>query len=56
VECKWNPSEFDPAALKVFRSYYPKGDNYLVSPVTGEAYLKRFGTLTVRMCDPSGVG
>ncbi|MBI1992119.1 MAG: ATP-binding protein [Candidatus Omnitrophica bacterium] len=55
VECKWNPSEFDPSGLKVFRSYYPKGDNYLVSPVTGDAYLKRFGSLTVRICDPSGV-
>ena len=55
VECKWNPSEFDPSALKIFRSYYPKGDNYLVSPVTGDAYLKRFGSLTVRICDPSGI-
>ena len=56
VECKWNPSEFDPAALKVFRSYYPKGDNYLVSPVAGGAYLKRFGHLTVKIGDPSVVG
>ncbi len=55
VECKWRPSEFDPAALKVFRSYYPKGDNYLVSPVAGEAYQKRFGNLTVTVCNPSGI-
>jgi predicted AAA+ superfamily ATPase len=53
VECKWNPSDFDPSALRVFRSYYPKGGNYLVSPVSGPAYPKRFGSLTVKICDPS---
>ena len=53
VECKWNPSTFDPASLKVFRSYYPKGQNYLVCPLTGPAYSKRFGELSVKICDPS---
>ena len=24
IECKWNPQDFDSAALKIFRSYYPK--------------------------------
>jgi len=55
VECKWNPEEFDPAALRVFRSYYPKGMNYLVAPVIGPAYAKRFGPLTVTVCNPSGL-
>lgn len=55
IECKWNPSDFDPSALKVFRSYYPKGENYIVSPLVGESYLKSFGKFTVRICDPSGV-
>jgi predicted AAA+ superfamily ATPase len=54
IECKWNPSDFDPSALKVFRSYYPKGKNYIVSPVT-EGYFKNFGKLTVRICNPSGI-
>jgi len=53
IECKWNASDFDPSALKVFRSYYPKGKNYVVSPVT-ESYLKNFGKLTVRICSLSG--
>ena len=53
VECKWDASEFDPAALRVFRSFYPHGQNYLVSPLTGSAYSKRFGQLTVKVCDPS---
>lgn len=55
VECKWNPSDFDPSALRVFRSYYPKGENYLVSPLYGPAYLKRFGSLTVKICGPSEI-
>lgn len=55
IECKWNPSDFDPSALKVFRSYYPKGKNYIVSPVAGESYLRNFGKLTVRICSPSGI-
>ncbi|OIO39251.1 MAG: hypothetical protein AUJ72_01095 [Candidatus Omnitrophica bacterium CG1_02_46_14] len=55
VECKWNPSDFDPSALKVFRSYYPKGENYLVTPSPGQAYFKRFGSLTVKICDPSKI-
>lgn len=55
IECKWNPSDFDPSALKVFRSYYPMGKNYIISPLGGESYLKNFGKLTVKICDPSGV-
>ncbi len=55
IECKWNPSDFDPSALKVFRSYYPKGENYIVSPATGEGYLKNFGKLAVKICSPSGI-
>ena len=55
IECKWNPSDFDPSALKVFRSYYPKGNNYLVSPLTGESYLKNFGNLTLKISSPIGI-
>ncbi len=55
IECKWNPSDFDPAALKVFRSYYPKGKNYIVSPLAGDPYLKNFGNLTVKICSPTGI-
>lgn len=55
VECKWDPAEFDPAALKVFRSYYPKGENYLVSPVSDDAYAKRVGGVIVTVCNPSGI-
>jgi len=53
IECKWDPSAFDSAALKVFRDYYPKGRNYLVTPSGGGGYVKRFGPLEVRVCTPA---
>ena len=55
IECKWNHEDFDPAALRKFRSFYPKGDNYLVCPLAGESFLKQFGKTTVRICDPSKI-
>ena len=56
IECKWNPSEFDPGALGVFRSHYPKGKNYLVTPQEGPAYPRRVGRLEVKVCNPEGIG
>jgi uncharacterized protein len=55
IECKWNPAAFDAAALKVFRSYYPNGQNYLITPRDGPAYVKRFGELEVTLCEPGGI-
>ena len=52
-ECKWNPSDFEPRALKVFRSWYPKGKNHLVSPSAAQAYVKSFKGIPVTVCDPS---
>lgn len=49
-ECKWAPEEFDATALKVFREYYPKGDNYLVAPITGRAYAKRSQGIELTVC------
>lgn len=40
-ECKWNADEFDASALRVFREYYPKGANYLLTPSAGPAYRKK---------------
>ncbi len=55
VECKWNPSAFDGTALAVFRSYYAKGRNYLVTPLEGPAYSKRFGKLEVTVGGPGEI-
>ena len=56
VECKWDATAFDPSALTVFRSRFPKGRNYLVAPVGGPAYARRFGKVEVKVCSPEGVG
>lgn len=53
IECKWNPGAFDPSALKLFRIWYPKGRNFLVSPSGVPAYSRRYGDLEVRICTPS---
>lgn len=55
IECKWTAAAFDPAALKTFRAYYPKGKNYLVTPSGDPAYTKGYGDLTVLVCTPSQV-
>jgi predicted AAA+ superfamily ATPase len=52
-ECKWNPAAFDPGALKIFRGYYRKGGNYLVTPSGDPAYVKAYGDLKVLVCSPS---
>ena len=53
IECKWDPAAFDSSALKLFRGYYPKGGNYLVTPSGDPAYTKRYGELEVRICTPT---
>jgi hypothetical protein len=53
IECKWDPGAFDSSSLKVFRSCYPKGRNYLLTPSGDPAYTKRYGQLNVRICTPS---
>jgi predicted AAA+ superfamily ATPase len=53
IECKWNAATFDPAALRIFRGYYPKGKNYLVTPAGDPAYTKAYGDQEVLVCTPT---
>ena len=53
VECKWDANAFDSSALNLFRTYYPQGRNYLVTPSAGTAYTKHYGNLEVRICSPA---
>ncbi len=55
-ECKWNPDEFEAKALKAFRGYYPKGNNYLLSPLTGRSYVKRTKGLELTVCGLENMG
>jgi hypothetical protein len=43
VECTRDPAAFDRTVLKLFRSYYLRGRNFLVTPSGAPAYSKRYG-------------
>jgi len=43
VECKINPDRFDAAAIVEFRRLYPRGQNYLACPGTGDPYERTVG-------------
>lgn len=55
VECKWDPTAFDPAALAAFRASHPHGRNFVVAPGVAPAYQRRFGDLEVTVCTPAGL-
>lgn len=55
IECKWDPTAFDPAALAAFRSNHPRGRNFVVTPGGTPAYQRRFGDLEVTVCTPAGL-
>jgi predicted AAA+ superfamily ATPase len=50
VECKINPDKFSSESVKVFRSIYPKGDNYVVSPAVTKPHKIRRGGLVFNVC------
>ncbi|MCX6545078.1 MAG: ATP-binding protein [Acidobacteria bacterium] len=49
IECKWSASEFDPAAMKIFRTAYPEGPSFVVTAdLSGMyPYTRTYGSLTV---------
>jgi hypothetical protein len=47
VECKNNPDKFRPENLTVFRSQYPNGENWVLSPGIKKSYQRRYDNLTV---------
>jgi predicted AAA+ superfamily ATPase len=47
IECKINPDRYDPSQLVLFRSLYPGGKNYVVSPNIKSSYERRHGKLKV---------
>ncbi|MBI5409816.1 MAG: ATP-binding protein [Nitrospirae bacterium] len=54
VECKWDSSSFDPAAIQTFRLYYPKGNNYLICPLSTPGFFKKAAGIEVFICNPDG--
>jgi predicted AAA+ superfamily ATPase len=47
IECQWNAQAFEPRGLAAFRSNYPRGRNYVVSPQTTVAYRRTISGLPV---------
>ena len=48
IECKINPDQFNPKSLLHFRTQYPKGNNYLISPLVKIPYSRKHQTLSVQ--------
>lgn len=47
IEAKINPDDFETDALQVFRSHYPSGNNYVISPRVKIPFQRKFGSLVV---------
>ena len=52
-ECKVNPDNFDPEALKAFRAQYPNGHNFVTGPWVDVPYARRYGDLAVAFGTPA---
>lgn len=50
IECKISPNHFEPKSLFVFRSHYPHGDNFVISPSLKIPYKHQYNNLTVTFC------
>ncbi|MFC2172179.1 ATP-binding protein [Acidobacteriota bacterium] len=50
IECKVRPDRLNPDNLIAFRSFYPHGDNYVVSPFVKMPYVRSIRGLSVRFC------
>ncbi len=55
VECKVNPDKLNVAPIKAFRSLYPEGENYVVSPAVKAAYRIRRNNLVFTVCTAKDV-
>ncbi|HEY4000424.1 MAG TPA: ATP-binding protein [Candidatus Xenobia bacterium] len=53
IECKWDPNEFEPGGLRAFRSAYPQGRNYVLSPTRLPPHSRMSGGLEIHVCTPS---
>jgi predicted AAA+ superfamily ATPase len=54
IECKWDPSHFDSSAAKLFRSYYPAGNNYLINPQSHQPFYREYSGMKMLVCNPDG--
>ena len=50
IECKINPDRFNTGSVETFRSIYPHGENYIVSPHLKSAYRTRRNNIIYTVC------
>lgn len=50
VECKINPNRFEAKPVVAFRTLYPEGDNYILSPAARKPYRIRRDGLEFTVC------
>jgi len=52
IECRWRPEEIATRGLAAFRASYPRGRNFVVSPVEGESYVRKVDGLELTVLAP----
>jgi predicted AAA+ superfamily ATPase len=52
IECKWKPDTYETRGLAAFREHYPKGKNFVVSPLNGPAYERIQAGLRISIVSP----
>lgn len=50
IECKRSNADIPTRNLDAFRTYYPKGKNFVVVAQTGEAFTRRLGRHEIEIC------
>ena len=45
-----NPDKLNPEPIQAFRTIYPKGENFVVSPVVKQPYRMRRGEMVFTVC------
>lgn len=50
IECKINEGKFDDKSFFVFRSLYPEGNNFVISPFNKISYKRIHNNLEINFC------
>ncbi len=53
IECKWKPEAFETRGLAAFRALYPRGRNYVASPLNGSPYDRVVAGLELSYVSPA---
>ena len=54
--CKVSPDELDETSIAVFRKWYPKGENYIVSPMAQSLYQIHRADFVFKVCSSDVIG